>query len=46
MDNLLRKIEISEDIVIYKENRYRPEKKQLYMKKFQEYVRKGIIKGS
>ena len=31
MDNLSRKIELSEDIVIYKENQYRPEEKQLYM---------------
>ena len=46
MDNLLRKIELSEDIVIYKENQYRPEEKPLYVEKFQEYVQKGIIKGS
>lgn len=46
MDNLLRKIELSEDIVIYKENQYRPEEKHLYVEKFQEYVQKGVIKSS
>ena len=46
MDNLLRRIELTEDIVIYKENQYRPEEKQLYIKKFQEYVQKGVIKSS
>lgn len=45
MDNLLRKIELSEDIVIYKENQYKPEEKFLYMNSYHEYAQNGIIKG-
>ena len=46
MDNLLRQIELTEDIVVYKENQYSPEEKQIYKKKFQEYVDKDVIKSS
>lgn len=46
MDNLLRKIELGEDIVIYRENQYRSEKKQLYLDIFLKYIQKGVIKGS
>lgn len=46
MDNLLRKIELGEDIVIYRENQYKPEKKQLYLDIFLKYIQKGVIKGS
>ena len=45
MDNLLRKIPVDDEIVLFREESYAPENKKLYLEQFDLYKKEGKILG-